>query len=579
MNTDKKIRLRFIIIGVFFGILYITIAGRAIHLHAFKGTWLSEKAKVQYKKSHISNGKRGTIFDAKHREMSVSIDVTSIAANPVKIEDKAAAANALSKILALNRKKLKKQLSSKRSFVWLKRHVPPKKVNAIKNLDLKGIEFVPEHARVYPSRTLAAQVLGFSGIDGQGLEGLEFYYNEDLKGDTKKNMVMQDAFGRDFNGQKALISQCSGNDIVLTIDWAIQNIAEKALEEAATSYSAKSGITLVMNPKTGEILALAHYPRFNPNSFGNFKKDNWRNRAITDPFEPGSTMKIFLAAAAIEAGYCTPNTIFYCEDGKYRINNNIIHDTHAHGWLSLQQIIKYSSNIGTVKVAEVIGKNTLYNTLKDFGFGQKTGIDCPGETSGILSPHSRWTRMDTSAIAFGQGISVSAIQLITAASAIANDGILMQPYIVKAITDANGGLVKNFTPKKIRTVISPGTARAVRKIMKTVITEGGTGVKAALEGYTVGGKTGTAQKIDESGIYAKDKYVASFIGFAPVENPEVVTLVVINEPMDEHYGGIVAAPAFKKIVHETLVYLDVTPRQHRGGDLKFQLSDAKRMDL
>ncbi|MCP4682001.1 MAG: penicillin-binding protein 2, partial [Desulfobacterales bacterium] len=298
-----------------------------------------------------------------------------------------------------------------------------------------------------------------------------------------------------------------------------------------------------------------------------------------DPFEPGSTMKIFLAAAALEAGYCTSNSIFYCEDGTYRINRNLIHDTHAHGWLSLQQIVKYSSNIGTVKIAEGIGKNTLYNTLRAFGFGQKTGIDCPGETAGILSPHSRWTRMDTSAIAFGQGISVSAIQLITAASAIANDGVLMQPYIVKAITDTNGGLVKNFTPKPIRTVISPGTARTVRRIMKTVITEGGTGVKAALEGYSVGGKTGTAQKINENGKYAKDKYVASFIGFAPVETPEVVTLVVINEPMDEHYGGIVAAPAFKKIVHETLVYLDVTPQQHRGKNLKFQLSDAKKMDI
>jgi cell division protein FtsI (penicillin-binding protein 3) len=275
-------------------------------------------------------------------------------------------------------------------------------------------------------------------------------------------------------------------------------------------------------------------------------------------------MKIFLASAAIESGFCNPNTIFFCEGGRYRIGRNFINDTHAHGWLSLQQIVKFSSNIGTVKIAERIGKDNIYSTLRNFGFGEKTGIDCPGETSGTLSPQSRWTKIDTGAISFGQGLSVSAIQLITAVSSIANNGILMKPYVVQAITDQNGRLIENFQPQKVRTVISPETARTIKRIMQTVITEGGTGVNAALEGYTACGKTGTAQKIDKTGRYARGKYVASFVGFAPAENPAVAILVIVDEPKEEHYGGTVAAPAFRKIATDTLNYLNIPPSRRKS---------------
>jgi cell division protein FtsI (penicillin-binding protein 3) len=268
---------------------------------------------------------------------------------------------------------------------------------------------------------------------------------------------------------------------------------------------------------------------------------------------------IFLASAAIESGLCNSNTIFYCENGRYKVGRNFIHDTHEYGWLSLQQIVKYSSNIGTVKIAERIGKDNLYNTLRNFGFGEKTGIDCPGETVGTMSPQSRWSKIDTCVISFGQGISVSAIQLITAVSSIANDGILMKPYVVKAITDRNGRLIKNFHPQKVRTVISPETARTVKKIMQTVIDEGGTGVNAALRGYTVCGKTGTAQKVDKNGGYARGKYVSSFVGFAPAENPAVAILIAVDEPQEAHYGGTVAAPAFRKIASDTLNYLNIPP--------------------
>jgi len=559
-KADKKnIRLRIVLIGIFFSLLYSVILARAVQLHVLKGTWLSEKAARQYKRSFVATGKRGTIFDSKYREMAVSIDVKSIGAFPGAIDNAEEAARSLGKILKLRSKNLKKKLLSKHSFVWVKRYATPKEVSMIKSLNLKGVDFITEHSRVYPNRSFGAQVLGFSGIDGQGLEGLEYYYNHYMTGATARQTVIRDALGRGVDGEQKALAEYNGNNLVLTIDKAIQYITECALDEAVKTYSGKSGMAIVMEPTSGAVLALAHFPHFNPNNYRKFDQDLWRNRAITDPFEPGSTMKIFLASAAIESGVCSPNTIFYCEGGRYRIGRNFINDTHAHGWLSLQQIVKYSSNIGTVKIAESIGKDNLYHALRNFGFGEKTGIDCPGETAGTLSTYSRWSKIDTGAISFGQGISVSAIQLITAVSSIANNGILMKPYVVKAITDRNGRLIETFHPRKVRTVISPETAGIIKRIMQTVIDEGGTGVNAALEGYTVCGKTGTAQKVDKTGGYARGKYVASFVGFAPAENPAVAILVAVDEPQDAHYGGTVAAPAFRKIAYDTLNYLNIPP--------------------
>ena len=271
-------------------------------------------------------------------------------------------------------------------------------------------------------------------------------------------------------------------------------------------------------------------------------------------------MKIFSAAAAIQSGTITPNTIFYCENGAYRIGKNVVHDINRHGWLSLQQIIKFSSNIGAVKVGQKIGPKRLYQTFRAFGFGEKTGFDSPGETAGSLSHYKHWSNIDTGAISFGHGISVSALQLIRAVSAIANDGILMKPYIVQAVTDRQGRPLETFKPQKIRRAISAQTAMRVKNIMRTVISKGGTGVHAALDGYHASGKTGTARKIDDSGTYSTEKHIASFVGFAPSENPEIAILVIIDEPQPKYYGGIVAAPVFKQIAEDALNYLGVPPR-------------------
>jgi len=559
MKPIKKnhIKLRTILIGFIFSIFLSAIGARAFYLQVFCSSWLSKKAANQYEKSLIFQGKRGTIYDTNHREMALSIDVASIVAYPPNIEDPAATSKALNKTLKIDLNSLKQRLTSDRSFVWVKRKVTPKEVKDVKALDLKGIDFISEHERFYPNKTLAAQMLGFSGTDGHGLEGIEYYYDTYLKGSTCSFTVLKDAFKRGFDAEKSVMPDCSGNNLILTIDYNIQYLSERALEEAAVKFNAESGMAIVMSPKTGAILAVAHYPFFNPNSFGEFDQNLWRNRSITDPFEPGSTMKIFSACAAIEFGGYSPNAIFFCENGKYQIGKNVVRDTHPHGWLSLQQIIKFSSNIGTIKVSEMVGPEHIYKTFRDFGFGEKTGIDCPGETSGSLSHYNRWSKIDAGAISFGQGVAVSALQLITAASAIANDGVLMAPYIVQAITDQNGRLIKSSSPRMVRRVVSLETARTVKKIMASVTTEGGTGVNAALEGYSVCGKTGTAQKIDEKGTYSNEKYTASFLGFIPAEDPEIAVLVVIDEPQGKHYGSIVAAPAFKRIAHETANYMNI----------------------
>jgi cell division protein FtsI (penicillin-binding protein 3) len=571
----KYINIRAALVGVIFTAVFAVIGARAIQVQVYDGPWLAKKASDQYEKSFTSTGKRGTIYDRNFREMAVSIEVTSIAAYQNQIKDLNGTAKALAKALNMKSAKIKEKLKSKQPFVWIKRQSTPKETKAVQDLKLEGIVFIPELNRFYPGTTLAAQALGFTGLDGDGLEGLEFFYDRYLKAEADNYTVFKDARGNGFTAGNEGITMPRGNNLVLTIDSNIQYIAEATLRETITQFSALSGLVIVMAPKTGAVLAMVQYPFFNPNSYTDFDRALWRNRAVTDAFEPGSVMKIFTASAALESAKIRPDTIFYCENGAYRIGKNVVHDSSRHAWLSLQQIIKYSSNIGAVKVSEKIGPRQLYLTLRNFGFGEKTGIDSPGETSGSLSFYKSWSDIDTGAISFGNGIAASAIQLIRAVSAIANDGILMKPYMVQAITDQTGQPLKTFQPQRVGRVISAGTARLVNNMMKTVITQGGTGTNAALEGYTVSGKTGTARKLDENGTYSDKKHVASFVGFAPSENPQIAILVVVDEPREKYYGGEVAAPAFKKIAQETLNYLGVPPQ---GPTRKLRVSKGQEVN-
>ena len=558
-KENKFVRFRIVLIALVFSLFFAVIAAKAVYLQIYQGPWLANMATEQVERSYRTSGNRGTIFDRNGTEMAVSIQVTSIAANPAEMADIRTAAAGLGRALKIDRRRLYRRFASNKPFVWVKRQATPREVEQVRALNLKGVEFVPEYNRFYPNKTLAAQVIGFTGIDGNGLEGLEYYYDSYLRGSEGSRTILRDALGQRFVSSKLTAEDYSGQNIVLTVDRTVQYIAEEVLSETVSEFSALSGIAVVMVPKTGAILAMAHYPPFNPNDYRSFSRQNWRNRAITDPIEPGSTMKIFSATAAIDSGGSSPNTIFFCENGAYRIGKNVVHDLYAYGWLSLQQIIKYSSNIGAIKISEMVGPERLYNTLSDFGFNTKTGIDCPGESTGSLAFYKQWSRLDTGVISFGHGIAVTPLQLATAVSAIANRGELMKPYLVQAITDSSGRLVHRFEPRIVRRAISAETAATVSGIMKTVITKGGTGTAAALDSYTVCGKTGTAKKISVEGTYTEGKYIASFVGFTPADDPAITVLVIVNEPREKYYGGLVAAPAFRKIANQTLNYLNVAP--------------------
>lgn len=562
-DFNKGIKQRIVFIQILIVTIIFLLGAKSFDIQIFQAENLTKKAENDYASYITIKGERGQILDRKMYELATSIDAISITACPKKIKDPHVTAQKLSKILGINKKRLQTKLSTKHMFAWVKRRVPPDQANEIKKLNLQGIYFENDSKRFYPNKNLAAQIIGFTGNDNTGLEGLEFKYNPFLEGSSSKIRIKRDGNGGILNLDKKRRKDLKGNSIVLTIDKKIQFISEQTLEKTVKKHRAKSGMALVMRPKTGEILSIAHFPEFNPNNFKGYDNAIFRNRAITDAFEPGSVMKVFTVATALEKGLA-PNSIFFCENGTYKIGTFTIHDTHPHAWLSINHIIKFSSNIGTVKIAEAIGDKVLHNYLADFGFGDKTKIASPGETSGRLIPYNKWSKIDRGAISFGQGVSVSAIQLLSGISAIANDGKLMKPMLIKKIISSRGKTLQAYHPQAIRQVVSKKSALQVKNMMNLVVEEDGTGIKAAVEGYTVCGKTGTAQKaLKNKKGYAKKKYISVFAGFAPKNNSELAILVVIDEPRKQYYGGDVAAPAFKAIMAESFNYLNIAPEKNK----------------
>ncbi len=540
-------------------IALLLICVKSFDIQVFKAKDLAEKAINDYTRHLTIKGERGEILDQDMNKLGTSIDAVSITACPAKIQNPAETAKVISAVLKTDVKSLRETLSSKRMFAWVARGVMPDQADKIRRMNLPGIYFEDDSRRYYPNRSLAAQVIGFTGNEENGLEGLEFRYNTVLEGRSRKIRLIRDGNGRILDYALKKDAELRGNSIVLTIDKKIQFLSEQVLQETVKKHDARSGMALVMKPATGELLAIAHYPEFNPNSYKGYGKDTYRNRAVTDPFEPGSAMKVFTAAAALEKGI-TPKSIFFCENGTYRIGGFTIHDTHDYEWLTLSQVIQYSSNIGAAKITETIGDKALYNCLVNFGFGSRTDVGVSGETQGNLIPYTRWSRIDAGAISFGQGVSASALQLIAGFSAIANGGVLMKPLLVKKIISGKSEVMEEFQPRSIRRVMSPDTARNLKGMMSLVVNDKGTGSKAALEGYTVCGKTGTAQKV-EAGTkgYVRNKYISVFAGFAPMDRTELATLVIIDEPRKQYYGGDVAAPAFKTIMAESFNYLNIPP--------------------
>jgi cell division protein FtsI (penicillin-binding protein 3) len=558
-EREKWARIRIIMIGSIFGLMFLTVVGRAFYLQILQHEELVKKADKQHQHRVDLTPARGSILDRNGTPLAESIHMDSCYAEPKRIKDVDGTAAALAPILGVPKQDLLAKLSTGKSFAWIERWLPPDKAVRVKNMKLPGIGFVPESKRFYPNIETAAHVVGFTGRDPNGLEGIERRYDSTILGNTGYMITERDALGRSISIKNTVVKNSSpGKNIVLTLDKTIQFIAEKELAKAVTESNAKGGMALVMEADTGKVLAMANYPTFNPNAYSQYSLAQMRNRVVSDTFEPGSTFKVFTIAAALDAGVIKSTDVYNCENGAYRIADRTIHDDHPHSRLSISEILKYSSNIGSAKIGFKLGEDRLSGYLRNFGFGGRTGIDLPGEASGYMKRN--WYGIDLATISFGQGVSLSAIQLVTAVSAIANGGTLMKPYLVERILDDSGVEVQRFEPQPVRRVISPETARMVSKMMETVTGDGGTGTKAAVDGFRVAGKTGTAQKVDPvTRTYSPSKRIGSFVGFIPADKPKLTIAVIIDEPQGIKYGGIVAAPAFKGIAQNSLAYLKIVP--------------------
>jgi cell division protein FtsI (penicillin-binding protein 3) len=564
-RRQRWFRARIALLGVCIMCVALLVVVRAFHLQIASGDRLRGMAEDQHLRHLRVSPRRGAIYDRHGAELAVSVDVESVYANPRRLkameQDPQTVARRIAKVLDVDREQLAKRLGSDRYFVWIERRVSPNEATRIRELDIPGVELTSEARRYYPNRHLAAHLLGFADIDGRGIEGIELAYEDRLRGLDRRVEAIRDrrghvVFADDMEDARTI----QGQSVVLTIDKAIQHIAERELALGVRTFEARGGSVVVMDPSTGEILALANYPPFNPNEPSKHPTAHRRNRAVVDRFEPGSTVKPFTMAVALAAGAVKPNQSINCENGVTRMGGRLLHDAHPYEWLTPTQILAYSSNIGTAKIAQELGKKELYRGFRRFGFGERTGLRVPGETAGILRHYRRWYEIDTAAVSFGQGMSVTNVQLATAMSAIANGGRLMQPMLVRRMSDGHGATIEENKPRVRRQVVPRRVAKLVGQMLTAVTEPGGTAIEAAVDGYLVAGKTGTAQKADYvHGGYAKDKWLASFIGFAPADRPSVVISVVIDEPVIAHYGGTVAGPVFRRIAEVTLRHMGIAP--------------------
>jgi cell division protein FtsI (penicillin-binding protein 3) len=558
-EREKWARIRIIMIGTVFGLLFLTVVGRAFYLQILQHENLVKKADKQHQHKVDLTPARGSILDCKGTTLAESIHMDSCYAEPRRIKDIEGTAGVLAPILGIPKKELVAKLSVNKSFIWIERWVAPEVATRVKNMKLPGIGFAPESKRFYPNMEIGAHVVGFTGRDPNGLEGIELKYDSTIMGNTGYIITERDALGRNIDILNTVIKDSSpGKSVILTLDKTIQFITEKELAKAVTESNAKSGMALVMESDTGKVLAMANYPTFNPNAYSRYSLAQLRNHVVTDSFEPGSTFKVFTIASALDSGVIKPSDVYNCENGVYRTSGRTIHDDHPHSRLTVSEIIKYSSNIGAAKIGFKMGEENLSSYLRNFGFGGRTGIDLPGESPGSLKKHMYG--IDLATTSFGQGVSLSTIQLISALSAIANGGNLMRPYLVEQILNDDGTVVQKFEPQVVRRVISPETAQKITKMMETVTGDGGTGTKAALDGFRVAGKTGTAQKVDPvTHAYSPTKRIGSFVGFVPADKPKLTIAVIIDEPQGIKYGGVVAAPAFREIAQNSLAYLKIQP--------------------
>ena len=503
---------------------------------------------------------RGAVLDRKGKPLAISVPMTSLYAVPDAMgKDPAKTFKTIAKYIQIDAKGLT-ATAKNRPFLWVARKISREDADRIKAQKLPGIYFTQESRRFYPNKELAAHVLGFVGMDNKGLSGVEFQYDSIVCGVPGKLPVLRDAKKRLLYSSASTLPT-TGRTIQLTIDSAIQHIAEEELKAAVEEQRAESGAVVIMNPYTGEILALANEPTFNPNVYKQFSSHRWKNRAIQDYYEPGSTFKPVVASAALDRGLVDPEDEFDCQNGAISVNGHIMKDHKAFGILNFRQIIQKSSNVGTIKVGMMVGPQSLFQYASAFGFGSRTGIDLPGEAPGILRNPSRWSAISIGAISIGQEIGVTPIQIVRMMSAISNGGYLPTPHVVSKISDSSGKLQRTVFPQPQAMPIKHESIATLQTFVESVVDDGGSGKLAEIPGYSVAGKTGTAQVIGPSGSYADGGYIASFVGYVPATKPAFAMIALIRGPKKEHYGGRIAAPLFRKIGQQVLKYLDIPPDQ------------------
>ena len=594
-NVDPRrarwIKFRMGVLCALLGVGLSSVVSSAFNIQVKHGAEWRMIAERQRQRKLKVNPTRGSILDRNGEALAVSVDVPSVAVNAHEMvrglaEPKASLlldANAakLAGALGLSFPEVQQKLRSRRRFAWLKRRISESEVHALRKLSDKaqrypiaGLQIEGEGRRFYPNRELAGPLLGFVSPDGDGREGLELSLEHELKGHVSEVHGLRDRSGRLLFSEGMEDEQAlAGHNVYLTIDKGIQFTAERELNAAMKTYEALGGAVVVVEPRTGEVLALASTPGYNPNDYNTADPDTRRNRAIVDRFEPGSVMKVFAVAAALAAKSVAPDASIYCEGGTMAIDNVVIHDTHVSKWLTVTQILSISSNIGAAKIALGLGESRLYEGLRRFGFGDLTGVPFPGEAMGVLRPHGNpWVQVETATAAYGQGISVTTLQLAMAMAAVANNGRLLEPILVKRVADGSNVTLSEATPRVRRDVVPAHVAQMMSEMLVSVTEGEGTGVEAAIPGFKVAGKTATAQKIDPATHrYSDTHYVASFVGFVPADRPRLAIAVVLDEPLGgTHAGGSVAGPVFRRIGESALRYLGVTPR----GTVPMKLSEV-----
>ncbi|MDP2981253.1 MAG: penicillin-binding transpeptidase domain-containing protein [Candidatus Omnitrophota bacterium] len=553
-------------------IAFALLGVRLVFVQVGAGKSLSDIASSQHRLAVSILPKRGVIYDRNLKELAITINLNSVFAEPFRVKDKDLASYKLAGVLGVSRDEIYKKLRQEKGFVWLGRKVSPDIARAVRALDIKGIDFIKEPQRVYPNGVLASHVMGFTDTDNNGLEGLELRFDKYLKGVMGYRYAIRDAKQREVPAYEYKeIQPTDGDSMVITIDSMIQSIAERELENGFKKYRAKGACIIVMDPFTGDILALANRPSYDPNNVNTSPVDFRRNRAICDFFEPGSSFKIVAASGLLEEKVVKPSDRFFCENGEYKWYGHTYHDHTPHGWLTFRDVIKFSSNIGTMKAAQKLGPDRLYKYVKKFGFGEKTGIELPGEVNGITTHPGTWSKLSLCSISMGHEVTVTALQLACAMSALANGGNLVKPRIVDRIQDNSGHVIQEFESKKPQRVVSEETAQEMRNILRGVV-DSGTAELAEVKGYFPGGKTGTGQKVEPNGTYSHSKFTASFIGFVPYDNPRLVIAIIMDEPRPMYYGGVVCAPVFKKVTAELMSYYKIWPARLHSDNVSLSPS-------